>query len=187
MGGKSTFLRQCAIISIMAQTGLFVPCISAKLSIIDQIFTRIGSSDNLSANQSTFMVEMKEVSNVLANATPRSLIIMDEVGRGTSTKDGLSLALAILDHLITVNKSLCIFATHYHELAPMIEERDMKGISFHQATCTLDSNQNLTCLHRIQPGVMDRSHGIQIAQLAGLPLSVIQHANEIYAQLDVQS
>lgn len=177
------YLVISAIISIMAQTGLYVPCLDAELSIIDQIFTRIGSSDDLSANQSTFMVEMKETANILKNATSNSLVIMDEVGRGTSTKDGISLALSILDHLKTINKSMCIFATHYHELCKMISERDMKGISFYQAACILDENKRLTCLHKIVPGVMDRSHGIQIAEMAGLPTSVIRKAQTIHKSI----
>jgi DNA mismatch repair protein MutS len=192
MGGKSTYLRQCALISIMAQTGLFVPAAMASLGIIDQVFTRIGSSDNLSANQSTFMViddfnlikvEMKETAAILNNASSRSLVIMDEVGRGTSTNDGLALALAILQHLESNNKSLCIFATHYHELAGMITNINLPHISFYQAAARVDKNDTLTCLHKIVPGVMDRSHGIQIAEMAGLPTSVVANASSIYKSL----
>jgi DNA mismatch repair protein MutS len=127
---------------------------------------------------------MKETAQILLEATPRSLIIMDEVGRGTSTTDGISLALSILDHLSKVNKSLCIFATHYHELAGLIEKNKIKHISYHQTSSTLDSKERLTCLYRIIPGVMDCSHGIEVAKMAGLPASVIKKAKSIYKTLD---
>jgi DNA mismatch repair protein MutS len=177
MGGKSTFLRQCALISVLAQTGLFVPCSEARLGIFRQIFSRIGSSDDLAANQSTFMVEMNETSYILKNANNKSLIIMDEVGRGTSTKDGLSIALAIIKHIATESKSLCIFATHYHELSTLIEKHKIPNVAFHQAACHIDENEQLSCLYQIIPGVMNKSHGIHIAKLAGIPQSVIQDAN----------
>jgi DNA mismatch repair protein MutS len=168
----------------MAQTGFYVPCSSARLSIVDHIFTRIGSSDDLSANQSTFMVEMQETAFILNNATSKSLVIMDEVGRGTSTKDGISLAFSILHHLATVNKSMCIFATHYHELAKMLKDSKLDNVGYYQAASQLDKDNHLTCLYKIRPGVMDQSHGIQIASFAGLPKSVIKQATTIYKQLE---
>lgn len=127
---------------------------------------------------------MMETASILKNATSKSLIIMDEVGRGTSTKDGLALGLAILKYISDTNQSLCIFATHYHELAPMIETQKMEGIAFYQALSTQDSMNKLTCLYKILPGVMDRSHGIQIAELAGLPTSVILDANRTFKELE---
>jgi DNA mismatch repair protein MutS len=167
----------------MGQSGLFVPSMSATLSIVDRIFTRIGSSDDLSANQSTFMIEMKETASILKNATKRSLVIMDEVGRGTSTKDGMALALAIIDHLVQINSTKCIFATHYHELAPLISSNLINGVSFYKAACLIDSSNEITCLHKIVPGVMDQSHGIKVAKVAGLPNSVIEKATQFYKQL----
>lgn len=183
MGGKSTFLRQAAITSIMAQAGLFVPCLFAKLSILDKIFTRIGSSDDLSANQSTFMVEMKETASILNNATKKSLVIMDEVGRGTSTSDGVALALAIIQHLVEVNGSMTIFATHYHELATLIPKLQIPRVSFYQTACLVDDEAgSITCLHKIIPGVMSQSHGIKIAGVAGLPKKCIEDAQRFYNQ-----
>jgi DNA mismatch repair protein MutS len=173
-----------AIIILMAQAGLYVPCDAAVLGIFDQIFSRIGSSDDLSANQSTFMVEMNETANILKNATDRSFIIMDEVGRGTSTTDGVSLALSILKHIGNVNQSLCIFATHYHELAKLINRYQIPNVAFYQTSCHFDSKEELTCLYQIIPGVMDKSHGIQIAKIAGLPKGVIEDAQLVYKYLD---
>jgi DNA mismatch repair protein MutS len=189
MGGKSTYLRQAAIISILAQSGLFVPCGSAKLGILDQIFTRIGSSDDLSNNESTFMVfkankvEMKETAHILHNATEQSLIIMDEVGRGTSTKDGLAIAYSIIAYISKVNKSLCLFATHYHELNSLIEKFKVENVVYSKAVCKVDDNE-LTCLYKIEDGVMDKSHGIKIAEHAGIPVGVVQNAEKIYDYLE---
>ncbi|KAJ3276395.1 hypothetical protein HDV01_005018 [Terramyces sp. JEL0728] len=179
MGGKSTYLRQCALITILAQAGLYVPCTRAQLGIVDQIFTRIGSSDDLSNNKSTFMVEMEETAYILKNATKSSLIIMDEVGRGTSTKDGLSLALSILEYIVNEAKSVCLFATHYHELGPLIAEKKLKGIVFYQAKAT-ETDDSLTCLYKILPGIMDQSHGIMMAKMAGIPQSIISNAKAYY-------
>ncbi|KAH6563185.1 hypothetical protein BASA60_010812 [Batrachochytrium salamandrivorans] len=183
MGGKSTFLRQCALISIIAQAGSFVPADSATLGIVDGIYTRIGASDNLSLNESTFMVEMRETANILNNATSQSLVIMDEVGRGTSMLDGLSLAYGIVKHLVSVNKSRGLFATHYHELATFTETSGMEGVGRYMTTCKLDDNGGIACLFQIQPGVMVKSHGIQMASHAGLPTDVIQTANDMYMTL----
>ncbi|KAJ3318701.1 hypothetical protein HDV06_004114 [Boothiomyces sp. JEL0866] len=179
MGGKSTYLRQCALITLVAQAGLFVPCSSAKLGVVDHIFTRIGSSDDLSNNKSTFMVEMEETAYILKNATKSSLIIMDEVGRGTSTKDGLSLAMAILEYILLETKSLCLFATHYHELGPLTTQKKLQGIAFYQASA-IESKEKLTCLYKIQPGLMDQSHGIMMAKMAGLPSAIISNAKSYY-------
>lgn len=130
------------------------------------------------------MVEMQETAFILNNATSKSLVIMDEVGRGTSTKDGISLAFSIIHHLATVNKSLCIFATHYHELAEMLKHSKLRNVGFYQAASQIDKDNHLTCLYKIRPGVMDQSHGIQIALLAGLPKTVIKQATAVYKQLE---
>ncbi|MDP2439719.1 MAG: DNA mismatch repair protein MutS [archaeon] len=193
MGGKSTFLRQNALIAIMAQIGSFVPAESARLSPIDALFSRVGSSDDLSNNMSTFMVEMIETSAILTRAGARSLIIMDEVGRGTSTHDGLSIACAVLEHLHTVSRARILFATHYRELAEM-EQRvpglkclTMEVIELSQPTATTNiaisdvgiTSNPILFTHRVVPGVADRSYGIHCAQLAGLPPSVLLRAQQI--------
>ena len=180
MGGKSTFLRQCAIISIMAQMGSFVPAEQARLGIVDKILCRIGASDDLSSNQSTFMVEMQEAAHILNTATPRSLVIMDEVGRGTSNHDGIAIAFAILQHLLQVNRSLVVFATHYHELIPLIQQRNIQHIGYYRAMIHTNPDGTMSCLYKISPGVIDQSHGIRIAQQAGLPDPVISEAYQIY-------
>ncbi|KAI8902138.1 muts domain V-domain-containing protein [Globomyces pollinis-pini] len=187
MGGKSTYLRQSAVISIMAQAGLFVPCKAAKLGIIDQIFTRIGSSDDLAGHKSTFQVEMLETANILKNATESSLIIMDEVGRGTSTVDGISLAIAIISHIINVNQSLCVFATHYHELGEMIKRQSLDTIAFYQMVANVDAMQNIACMYKVVPGIMNNSFGILVAQGAGLPTSVIEEAKQQSIELMKQN
>ncbi|KAL5032685.1 MutS protein 1 [Batrachochytrium dendrobatidis] len=186
MGGKSTFLRQCALLSILAQAGGFVPADSATLGVVDGIYTRIGASDDLSANESTFMVEMRETAYILANATPSSLVIMDEVGRGTSMLDGLSLAYGIIEHLANVNQSRGLFATHYHELATFTHMMNITGIGEYHATCQLDKDNGLICLYRIEPGIMNQSHGIEVASHAGLPSEVIRIAKEMYTNLETQ-
>ena len=187
MGGKSTFLRQCALFSIMAQSGSYVPAEAAELGIVDAVFSRIGASDDLSANQSTFMVEMKETAYILENATPQSLVIMDEVGRGTSMLDGLSLAYAIMHHLVSETKCRGLFATHYHELASLLRKDGLKGVGCYQAAVHQDENGELTCLYQIIPGVMSESHGIEIASYAGIPKPVIATARSMYRTLDAQS
>ncbi|KAI8850473.1 muts domain V-domain-containing protein [Chytridium lagenaria] len=179
MGGKSTFLRQCAIISVMAQAGCFVPASYARLGIVDRIFSRVGSSDDLGSNQSTFMVEMAETANILKNATPRSLVIMDEVGRGTSTHDGVSLALAIIKHLMHVNKARTIFATHYHELPELLGaflDENARGVKFVK-----------TLIHVEKGWIANASYGIEVAKLAGLPQEVIDMSFSIRQHLDEQS
>lgn len=180
MGGKSTFLRQTAIISILAQTGSFVPAEKATLGVFDRIMSRIGASDDLASNLSTFMVEMTETAAILSLANESTLVIMDEVGRGTSTMDGLAIAYAVLEHLVNKSKSIVLFATHFHELVPLVQHL---GIGYRQAAVFLNNDGDLTCLFKLIPGVMDKSHGIHIAQKAGLPTCVIQSAGNMYRKL----
>ncbi|KAI8363969.1 DNA mismatch repair protein MutS [Choanephora cucurbitarum] len=178
MGGKSTFLRQYAIIVIMAHMGCFVPADRAWIGITDKVFSRVGAADNLAQNQSTFMVEMSEVATILNQATSKSTVIMDEVGRGTSTKDGFSLAFGIVDYLHQHIKCRTIFATHYHELAnTMSQYPDLK------CYCTeLEENSQggFRFLHKVQPGICQQSHGLKVAQMAGLPAPVIEKAQLIW-------
>jgi DNA mismatch repair protein MutS len=174
MGGKSTFMRQTALISLLAYCGSFVPAKSAKLGSIDRIFTRIGSADDLSTGKSTFMVEMTETSQILHHATSQSLVLMDEVGRGTSTYDGLSLAWACVLDLTKRVKCLCLFATHYFELTELGGE---VGIDNYHVTAQ-ELNGNLILLHKVQHGPASQSHGLQVAKLAGIPASVIKEAQK---------
>lgn len=184
MGGKSTFMRQTALIALLAHTGSHVPATSASIGPIDRIFTRIGASDDLARGQSTFMVEMTEASHILRNATDKSLVLMDEVGRGTSTYDGLSLAWACAEHLSENNKALCLFATHYFELTTMADT--CAGI----ANVHLDAVEHegkIIFMHRIRAGATDRSYGLQVAQLAGMPAHALRYAQEKLAQLEAAS
>ena len=183
MGGKSTFLRQTALITLMAQIGSFVPVERAEIGIVDRIFSRIGSSDNLAGGQSTFMVEMQETANILNNVTRRSLVLLDEVGRGTSTFDGLSLAWAIVEHLHEApgGAPRVLFATHYHELTELA--LTMSGIR-NLTVSVKESGQDVIFLRKIIEGSADRSYGIQVARLAGLPRPVIGRAREILANLE---
>lgn len=183
MSGKSTYLRQVALIILLAQTGSFVPADSANIGIVDRIFTRIGAQEDLAAGQSTFMVEMTEAANILNNATPRSFIILDEIGRGTSTYDGLSIAWAVAEFIHNHPElgARTLFATHYHELV------DLAGIlprvkNFNVAVA--EEGDKVIFLHKIVPGGTDRSYGIHVAQLAGLPKSVIVRAQEVLAELE---
>ncbi len=183
MGGKSTYLRQVAILSLMAQAGSFVPAESARCAIADRIFSRIGSSDNLAGGQSTFMVEMEETANILNNATDRSLVLLDEVGRGTSTFDGLSLAWAIVEHLHDTPgcRPRVLFATHYHELTELaLTRRGIRNLT----VSVRESEGDVVFLRRIVEGAADRSYGIQVARLAGLPRPVIDRAREVLANLE---
>jgi len=183
MGGKSTYLRQVALITLMAQAGSFVPAAEATLGVADRIFSRIGSSDNLAGGQSTFMVEMQETANILNNATPRSLILLDEVGRGTSTFDGLSLAWAIVEHLHDAPslRGRVLFATHYHELTELSLTRDaIRNLT----VAVQESGHDVVFLRKIVEGAADRSYGIQVARLAGLPHAVIDRAQEVLANLE---
>jgi len=182
MGGKSTFMRQTALISLLAYCGSFVPAKSAKLGSIDRIFTRIGSADDLSTGKSTFMVEMTETSQILHHATSQSLVLMDEVGRGTSTYDGLSLAWACVLDLTKRVKCLCLFATHYFELTELGGEA---GIDNYHVTAQ-ELNGNLILLHKVQHGPASQSHGLQVAKLAGIPASVIKEAQKRLKILEKQ-
>jgi len=181
MGGKSTFMRQNALIALLAHTGSFVPASRARIGPIDRIFTRIGASDDLASGQSTFMVEMTEAAHILRNATEHSLVLMDEVGRGTSTYDGLSLAGACAEHLCVVNKAMCLFATHYFELT------DLANRFKHIANVHLDAvehNGRIVFMHQIKQGAANKSYGIQVAELAGLPQIALQTARETLASLE---
>jgi len=183
MAGKSTYMRQVALITIMAQMGSFVPCTSADISICDKIFTRIGASDDLAAGKSTFMVEMWEVSNILQNATNKSLVLLDEVGRGTSTYDGLSIAWSVIEYICKNSKirSKTLFATHYHELTKL--EGMIKGVKNYSVAVKKIKNE-IVFLRKIVPGGADESYGIEVAKLAGLPKDVINRANEILESLE---
>jgi DNA mismatch repair protein MutS len=183
MGGKSTYLRQCALLCLMAQAGSFVPAKSAKLPIVDRLFARVGASDNIARGQSTFMVEMQETANILHSATSRSLVILDEIGRGTATFDGLSLAWAVAEHLASNPKAKpkTIFATHYHELTDLADA--IPGVAnFH--VVVREWKDDLVLLRKVVPGRADRSYGIQVARLAGLPPAVVARAREILTGLE---
>jgi DNA mismatch repair protein MutS len=183
MGGKSTFLRQTALLAILAQVGSFVPARRAKLSIVDRIFARVGASDNIARGQSTFMVEMQETATILHTATSRSLVILDEIGRGTATFDGLSLAWAVAEHLATNARSRpkTIFATHYHELTDLADALP-SVTNFHVAA--REFKDDIVFLHKVIEGRSDRSYGIQVARLAGLPPAVVRRATEILKSLE---
>lgn len=183
MSGKSTYMRQTALIVLMAQIGSFVPAKSAKISIADKIFTRIGASDDLTAGQSTFMVEMSEVADILQNATPDSLVILDEVGRGTSTYDGVSIARAVAEHICTSKKLGCktLFATHYHELIGL--ENELKGVKNYSIAVNRHGG-NIRFLRKIVRGGVDESYGVDVAKLAGLPAKVISRAKELLSEME---
>ena len=176
MAGKSTYMRQFAITVIMAQMGCFVPCKSALLPIFDKIFTRIGASDDLVSGESTFMVEMKEANYALSEATSNSLILFDELGRGTATYDGMSLAQAILEYIHDKIKAKTMFSTHYHELTVL--EKDLKNLR-NVHVSAIEENGTITFLHKVKNGAVDKSYGIHVASLAHLPQSLIDRADEI--------
>ncbi len=184
MGGKSTYLRQTALISIMAQAGSFVPAQQADLSILDRIFTRIGSGDNLAEGKSTFLVEMEETATICSQATKNSLVILDEVGRGTSTYDGIALAQAILEYLHQQVKARCLFATHYHELTAL--EKPGNAIVNYHAACKQDNNA-IIFFHKVVPGIAHGSFGIEVARLAQLPDAIIKRAGSILQTLGSSS
>lgn len=183
MAGKSTYMRQTALIVLMAQIGSFVPATTAKIGIVDRIFTRVGASDDLASGQSTFMVEMSEVANILKNATKNSLLILDEIGRGTSTFDGLSIAWAVIEYIANKENIGCrtLFATHYHELTEL--EGKLSGIKNYCITVK-EKGEDVIFLRKIIRGGADGSYGIQVARLAGVPLPVIDRAKEILSELD---
>lgn len=186
MSGKSTFLRQVALIVLMAQIGSFVPASEAIIGISDRIFTRIGAQDEIHAGQSTFMVEMIETANILNHATPKSLLILDEIGRGTSTYDGLSIAWAVIEHIHNhpAIRARTLFATHYHELTQLSDL--LPGVRNYNVAVS-EADNNVVFLHKIIPGGADRSYGIHVGQLAGLPRPVIQRSAEILRQLEISS
>ncbi len=182
MAGKSTYMRQTALIVLMAQIGSFVPASKANIGIVDRIFTRVGASDDLASGQSTFMVEMTEVANILRNATSNSLLILDEIGRGTSTFDGLSIAWAVIEHV--ANPKLLgaktLFATHYHELTEL--EGKLPGVH-NYCIAVKEKGDDIVFLRKIVQGGADKSYGIQVARLAGVPESVLSRAQELVEQL----
>ena len=181
MAGKSTYMRQVAIITLMAHIGSYVPAKSAEICITDRIFTRVGASDDLAFGQSTFMVEMSEMSNILLNATSKSLLILDEIGRGTSTFDGLSIAWAIVEHLAKNLKAKTLFATHYHELTQL--EEFLNGVKNYKITVK-EFNDSIIFLRKIVRGGANKSFGIEVASLAGIPQSIINRAKEISIKLE---
>jgi len=177
MAGKSTFLRQSGLISILAQTGSFVPAEYAEIGLVDQIFSRVGSADNLSQDQSTFMVEMLETAHILRHATRRSFVIMDEVGRGTTPEDGIAVGYAVLHHLQCVNRCRALFATHFHALADMT--KDFEGLACYCTDVVEEEGGSFRYDHRLQKGVNRASHALKVARLAGMPESVISIASEV--------
>ena len=183
MSGKSTYMRQTALITLMAQIGSFVPAAYAKISIVDRIFTRVGASDDLTAGQSTFMVEMSEVADILKFATPNSLVILDEVGRGTSTFDGISIARSVAEHICNSKGLGCktLFATHYHELIEL--ESFMEGVK-NYSIAVKKSGEGIRFLRKIVRGGVDESYGIEVAKLAGLPNKVVKRARELLADME---
>ncbi|ONI47271.1 DNA mismatch repair protein MutS [Candidatus Epulonipiscioides saccharophilum] len=185
MGGKSTYMKQVALITLMAQIGSYVPAKEAQITIVDKIFTRIGASDDLVTGKSTFMVEMNEVANILTGATSDSLLILDEIGRGTSTLDGLSIAQAIIEYVSTSKiAAKTLFSTHYHELPKLVSNRG--NIKNYKATIQ-QTKDDLIFLHKIEEGIAGKSFGIEVAKLAGLPTNVIYRANEILQKLDMKN
>jgi DNA mismatch repair protein MutS len=183
MAGKSTYIRQVALITLMAQIGCWVPAKACRLGLVDRIFSRVGASDDLARGNSTFMVEMNETANILNNATDRSLIILDEIGRGTSTYDGLSIAWAVVEHLHRSPERgpRTLFATHYQELTQL--EKHLPRLR-NYSVAVKEWNDDIVFVRRVVPGAADRSYGIQVARLAGLPLSVIDRAKTILEKLE---
>jgi DNA mismatch repair protein MutS len=184
MSGKSTFMRQIALALIMAQAGSFVPAQHASLCLVDRIFTRVGAYDDLSAGQSTFMVEMSELANILGKATKESLVLLDEVGRGTSTFDGLSIAWAISEHLHSVIKCKAIFATHYHQLTQL--EGILPGIK-NYSIAVKEEKGSITFLRTVVPGATDKSYGVHVARLAGIPEAVTRRADDILREIEAEA
>ncbi|MGI8935765.1 MAG: MutS-related protein, partial [Phormidesmis sp.] len=182
--GKSCYLRQVGLIQLMAQVGSFVPAKSAMLGVCDRIFTRVGAVDDLATGQSTFMVEMNETANILNHATPQSLVLLDEIGRGTATFDGLSIAWAVAEHLATEIGSRTIFATHYHELNELASI--LSNVANYQVTVKEMPDQ-IIFLHQVRPGGADKSYGIEAGRLAGLPTSVISRAKQVMGQIEQHS
>ena len=186
MAGKSTYIRQVAIITLMAQIGSFVPASEATIGLVDRIFTRVGLQDDLATGQSTFMVEMVETAAILNQATPRSLVILDEIGRGTSTYDGLAIARSVIEHIHNDPRLGCktLFATHYHELTQL--SANLPGVRNCSVAVTEDGD-SVVFLHKIVQGGTDKSYGVHVAQLAGLPQGVISRAWEVLAALESET
>src|SRR5579859_6533451 len=182
MAGKSTYLRQVALITLLAQIGSFVPARSARIGLVDRIFTRVGAEDDIASGKSTFMVEMEETATILHHATGHSLIILDEIGRGTSTYDGLAIARAVVEHLHDVTAARTLFATHYHELASMAEE--LPRLRVYTMAISEDEEGEIVFLHRVTPGSIGRSYGVHVAKLAGMPMSIVRRAEEVLKQLE---
>ena len=181
MAGKSTYLRQVALITLMAQIGSFVPAVEAKIGVVDRIFTRVGASDNLVRGESTFMVEMIETANILNAATERSLLVLDEIGRGTSTFDGISIAWSVAEHIHNTIGAKTLFATHYHELTELAKQLEhAKNVN----VAVREWGGKVVFLYRIVEGGADHSYGIQVAKLAGLPRDVIDRARDILENLE---
>ncbi|MBO0789805.1 MAG: DNA mismatch repair protein MutS, partial [Ktedonobacteraceae bacterium] len=182
MAGKSTYLRQVALIVLLAQIGSFVPARRARIGLVDRIFTRVGAEDDIASGKSTFMVEMEETATILNHATLHSLIILDEIGRGTSTYDGLAIARAVVEHLHNETCARTLFATHYHELAAMAEELEHFGV--YTMAISDDGHDGIVFLHRVVSGCTGRSYGVHVAKLAGMPGSVVQRAETVLQQLE---
>jgi DNA mismatch repair protein MutS len=181
MGGKSTFLRQNALIALLAQVGAYVPAAAARIGVVDQIFSRVGAADDLARGRSTFMVEMVETAAILNQAGPGALVILDEIGRGTATYDGLSIAWAVLEQLHDVNRCRALFATHYHELTAL----GARLVGLHNATVAVrEWEGEVIFLHEVREGAADRSYGVQVARLAGLPPAVVERARVILDRLE---
>jgi DNA mismatch repair protein MutS len=183
MAGKSTFLRQNVLLAILAQAGCYVPARKLRLGLADRIFSRVGASDDLSRGRSTFMVEMIETAAILNQATPHSIVILDEVGRGTSTWDGLAIAWAVVEHLHEVNKCRAIFATHYHELTTLADT--LKACT-NASLKAQEWGGDLVFLHEVKPGPADRSYGVQVAKLAGLPSAAVRRAEAVLKRLEAK-
>jgi DNA mismatch repair protein MutS len=183
MAGKSTFLRQNALIAVLAQMGSFVPAKRARIGVVDRLFSRVGAADDLARGRSTFMVEMVETAAILNQATTRSLVILDEIGRGTATFDGLSIAWAAIEHLHETNRCRALFATHFHELTALSEKL---ARLFNATVRVKEWHGDVVFLHEVVAGAADRSYGIQVAKLAGLPAAVIERARLVLAQLESQ-
>jgi DNA mismatch repair protein MutS len=181
MAGKSTYLRQNALLAIIAQAGLFVPAKRLRLGVADRVFSRVGASDDLSRGRSTFMTEMVETAAILHQAGPRALVILDEIGRGTATFDGLAIAWAAAEHLHDVNGCRAMFATHYHEITALAEKLSAAANANLRAR---EWKGDLVFLHEVAPGAADRSYGIQVARLAGLPRATVDRARAVLARLE---
>src|SRR3989440_7973129 len=184
MAGKSTYLRQVALITLLAQIGSFVPARSARIGLVDRIFTRVGAEDDIASGKSTFMIEMEETATILLHATKHSLIILDEIGRGTSTHDGVAIARAVIEHLHNVTGARTLFATHYHDLDSMEEE--LSHLRVYTMAISDDEQGEIVFLHRVTPGCIGRSYGVHVAKLAGMPLSILRRAEEVLKHLEAR-